>query len=285
MAACFRFRSRSRAAAALPLGLLLVVLARPAPAAGELPLWELGVGVAALSLPHYRGAEHARNWLLPIPYAVYRGEFLRADREGLKLLLLERERLHFDLSANATAPAASDDEPARHGMADLDGTLELGPNLNWRVAAGPGWRLEARLPLRAAITLSTHPRAIGWSALPNLNLDRVHGPWRLGVQLGLLWGSRGTNGYFYDVGPADATPTRPAYRAPAGRAGWQATLAASRRDGGRWFGAFVRADTLAGSELRASPLVRRASNLTLGLGVSWVLVQSGQGVPDRDEFR
>lgn len=281
----FRLRSRSGAAAAVPLCLLLAVLARAAPAASEQPLWELGVGVAALSLPHYRGAEHARNWLLPIPYAVYRGEFLRADREGLKLLLLEGERLHFDVSANATAPAASADEPARHGMADLDGTLELGPNLNWRLAAGPGWRLEARLPLRAAVTLSRHPRAIGWSALPNLNLDRAQGPWRLGAQVGALLGSRRYNGYFYDVSAADATPTRPVYQAGAGRAGWQATLSVSRRDGARWFGAFVRADTLAGSTLRASPLVRRTGNLTFGLGVSWVLLQSGQRVPDRDELR
>jgi outer membrane scaffolding protein for murein synthesis (MipA/OmpV family) len=251
----------------------------------ERPLWELGVGAAAVSLPHYRGAEKSRAWLLPMPYFVYRGEILRADREGLKLLLLDRERLHLDLSASATAPADSDDEPARHGMADLDGTLEIGPNLNWSLAQGPGWRLQARLPLRAALTLSTQPRAIGWSALPNLNLDRRVGGWEMGAQLGWAWGSRRLNGYFYDVGPGDVTPARAAYRAGSGHAGWQATLSFSRRDGARWIGAFVRADSLAGSALRHGPLVRRTNTFSFGIGVSWVLLQSGQLVRDRDELR
>lgn len=278
-------RPALRALLAALVGLAASVATPALRAQTMLPLWELGAGVAALRLPHYRGAQKARAWLLPMPYFVYRGEFLRADREGLKLRLLDGQQLHFDLSANATAPADSDDEPARRGMADLDGTLEIGPNLNWRLAQGPGWRLEARLPLRAAFTLAREPRAIGWSAMPNLNLDRRAGAWALGAQLGWVWGSRRFNGYFYDVAAADATPTRAAYRAAGGHAGWQATLSLSRRDGARWIGAFVRADTLAGSALRQSPLVRRTSTLSLGIGVSWVLRQSGQLVPDRDGFR
>lgn len=269
----------------LLLALLSAAAAAQAPQGLERPLWELGVGATALSLPHYRGAGKSRAWLLPLPYVVYRGEILRADREGLKLRLIDRERLHFDLSANATAPADSDDEPARQGMADLDGTVEIGPNLNWRLAQGPGWRLEARLPVRAALTLSTRPRAIGWSALPNLNLDRRVGGWAMGAQLGWVWGSRRLNGYFYDVAAADATPARAAYRADGGHAGWQATLSFSRRDGTRWIGAFVRADSLAGSALRHSPLVRRTNTVSFGIGMSWVLLQSGQLVRDRDELR
>lgn len=272
-------------AAAMAAAAAVTAPAARAQAASERPLWELGAGVAAASLPHYRGAANSRAWLLPLPYFVYRGEILRADREGLKMLLLDRQRLHLDLSASATAPADSDDEPARHGMADLDGTLEVGPNLNWRLAQGPDWRLEARLPLRAAFTLARQPRAIGWSALPNLNLDRRVGAWALGAQLGWAWGSRRLNGYFYDVGAADATPARPLYRAGSGHAGWQATLSLSRRDGARWIGAFLRADSLAGSALRESPLVRRTNNLSVGIGMSWVFLQSGQLVPERDEFR
>jgi hypothetical protein len=156
--------------AATALALALAVAA-PA-AAADVPLWELGLGAAAVRLPHYRGAERSASWLLPLPYAIYRGEFLRADRDGLKLLLLDSERVHFDFSANATAPSDNGDEPARAGMPDLDATVEVGPNLNLRLASGPGWRLEARLPVRAAFTLASQPRAIGWSALPNLGYDR-----------------------------------------------------------------------------------------------------------------
>ena len=181
--------------------------------AADLPLWELGLGVAGLSLPHYRGAEKSTRWLLPVPYAVYRGEVLRANRDGVKAMLIDSERVDFDLSLAATAPSRSADEPARAGMPDLKGTLEFGPNLNVRLARGPGWKLEARLPVRAAFTLQSSPQSIGWAASPNINGDHRVGDWNIGVQVGALWGSRRLHGYFYDVDPAYATSTRPAYRA------------------------------------------------------------------------
>jgi outer membrane scaffolding protein for murein synthesis (MipA/OmpV family) len=261
-----------------------LALGGPALAADQ-PLWELGVGIGTVRLPHYRGAEKSSTWLLPLPYAVYRGEWLRADREGLKLLLADTDRIDVDLSANATAPSDNGDEPARAGMPDLAGTLEIGPNVNWRLAHGPGWRLQARLPLRAAFTLQSRPQAIGWVAMPHLNLDREWQGWNLGAQVGWLWGSRRWHGYFYDVAPAYATPDRPAYRARGGASGWQGTLSLSRRDGRRWIGAFVRADALDGSVVSDSPLVRRTSTVSLGLGVSWVLGQSATRVPDRDALR
>ena len=37
------------------------------------PLWELGLGVAALRLPDYRGSDQSSTYLLPLPYVVYRG--------------------------------------------------------------------------------------------------------------------------------------------------------------------------------------------------------------------
>lgn len=266
------------AAAGLSFGL------QPAGAA-ERPLWELGLGVAGLSLPHYRGAERASRWLLPAPYAVYRGEVLRANRDGVKAMLFDTDAVDLDLSLAATAPSRSADEPAREGMADLAGTLEFGPNLNLRLGRGPGWKVELRLPLRAAMTLESRPRAIGWAASPNLNLDRAVGAWDVGAQVGLLWGSRRQHAYFYDVAPADATPTRPAFRSTAGAAGWQATLGVSRRDGDRWFGAFVRTSSLAGTALADSPLVRRPQTTSFGVAVSWVLWRSERLVPDRDELR
>jgi hypothetical protein len=81
----------------------------------DAPLWELGLGVAGLRLPHYRGAQESRSWLLPLPYAVYRGEVLRANRDGVKAMLLDSERIDFDISVSATAPTRSADEPVHAG--------------------------------------------------------------------------------------------------------------------------------------------------------------------------
>lgn len=262
------------------LAALAGLLGATMPAHADAPLWELGLGMAALRLPHYRGADQSRNWLLPVPYAVYRGRILRADREGARALLVDTAPLQIDLSASASAPTSSRDNEARRGMADLDPTLELGPNANLALARGQDWKLELRLPLRAVMTLRAAPRHVGWSATPAINLDVQQQGWNLGAQLSALAGDRRLHGYFYDVTLRDVTPARPAYRAPGGRAGWQATLAASRRVESLWLGAFVRADSLAGAAFASSPLVRQRQTMAFGLGLSWVFAASTQRVSE-----
>src|SRR3970040_73885 len=149
-------------------------LAVSAPAAAEaLPLWELGVGVGAFALPDYRGSDEGRGYVLPVPYAVYRGEFLKADRHGIRGELFESERVELNLSVAASLPVNSSRNAARAGMPDLDPSAELGPRRElalWRSSDGRDL-LDLRLPLRAAFTLESSPRAIGWGATPNLNLD------------------------------------------------------------------------------------------------------------------
>ena len=55
------------------LGLLVAAgLVAAGAQAADQPLWELGLGVAWVHLPHYRGSDQSRDWLLPVPYAVYR---------------------------------------------------------------------------------------------------------------------------------------------------------------------------------------------------------------------
>ena len=216
---------------------------------------------------------------------MYRGEVLQADRDGIKAKLIDSDRIDFDLSLEATAPSRSRDEPIRVGMPDLKGTLEFGPNVNLRLAGGPGWKVETRWPLRAAFTLQSSPRSVGWTSAPSLNLDLRPGGWNVGAEVALLWGSQGFNRYYYSVDPVFATATRPAYQASAGRAGWQATLAATRRANKLWFGAFVSADSLSGARFNDSPLVRRHRNLSVGVAASWLLWQSDRLVPDPDELR
>lgn len=269
----------ARALASVLLGLSA---AAPAAAAGALPLWELGVGVGALHMPHYRGAGQAHDWLLPVPYAVYRGEILRASREGVRALLVQTERVDLDLSLSANPPAKSADDSARAGMSDLAANVEFGPSLNLTLAHGDGWTFDFRAPLRAVLTVQSHPRMIGWTAAPRLNLDLSPGGWDLGLQAGPLWGSRALHAYYYDVGPADATVDRPQYRARGGFAGWQATTSLSRRVGNRWIGMFLRWDSVDGAVFADSPLVHRRQALAFGIAVSWSLLQSDRLVTDRD---
>ena len=251
--------------------------------AAERPLWELGVAVGGLRLPHYRGSDQSRTLVLPLPYVVYRGEIFKADRDGARALLVKRDRFDIDLSLAASPPTNSRDNDARAGMSSLRPTVELGPNVNYTLARGTGWKLDLRLPVRAAITVESHPRAIGWVAAPNLNLDlRLGNGWQLGLLAGPEYASRRFNGYYYDVPAAQATATRPAYDAPGGAAGGRALVALSRRHADGFMGLFVRYDTLRGAAFADSPLVRRRDNLSFGVAVGWVLTTSDRRVTTDD---
>ena len=238
------------------------------------PLWELGLGVGGLRLPHYRGSDQSHTLLLPVPYAIYRGKIFRATREGARAVLVESDRVDVDLSVAASAPTSSTDNRARSGMPDLAPTVAFGPNLNLTLARGPTWKFELRVPVHAVYTLQRHAQTLGWTASPVLNLDLRWQGWDVGLQAGPMWASRQYHAYFYDVAPAYATASRAAYRASAGNAGWRWTAGASRRYGQLWVGGFVRGDSVAGAAFEPSPLVKQRSAFSFGLAMSWVFAVS-----------
>ncbi|MEO7853510.1 MAG: MipA/OmpV family protein [Rubrivivax sp.] len=252
----------------------------PAATSG-LPLWELGAGLAGLHVPHYRGAAQAYSGVLPVPFGVYRGDILRADRDGARAVLFDSDNIDIDVSLFATVPVSSSDDAARSGMPDLRATIEIGPNLQFTLLREGPWLLQLRLPVRTAITLQSRPQQVGWVATPNLNLDWHPGHWNVGMQLGPVFGTRDFFGYFYDVSATEATAVRPAYQSAGGFGGWQATLSMSRRFGSQWFGLFVRADSVAGAVFVDSPLVSRHETLAAGFAWSWSWLQSTQRVADR----
>jgi outer membrane scaffolding protein for murein synthesis (MipA/OmpV family) len=243
--------------------------------AAERPLWELGVGVGGLRLPHYRGSDQSHNLVVPVPFLVYRGEIFKSDKNGTRAVLLNTDSLDVDLSVAISAPTQSRSNNARRGMANLAPTFELGPNMNWTVAHEGNWKLDLRWPVRAVATLQANPQMVGWTSTPNANLDVANlGGWNLGVLVGPVINSRHMNGHFYDVGAADATTTRPSYSAAGGYAGSQFVTALSRRDQNSFAGFFVKFDTLRGAQFADSPLVRRRDNLSFGFAMSWVLKTS-----------
>ena len=250
------------------------------------PLWELGLGAGALILPDYRGSDHNQSYLSPLPYFIYRGTWLKADRDGTRALLFNSDRVELDMSLGATPPTRSREGTARTGMPKLPGTVEVGPNLNVLLmgSAQNRWRLEMRLPVRAAFTLQSEPRFVGTTFSPHLNLDigQVAGGWNVGLLAGPLFADAKNHGFFYGVESPYVTATRNAYRAPGGYSGWRALAATSRRFGSMWVGAFARYDQLSGAAFADSPLVRRSSAVTVGAGVAWFFASSSELVSQAD---
>jgi outer membrane scaffolding protein for murein synthesis (MipA/OmpV family) len=256
--------------------------------AEQKPLWEAGLGLGALSFPDYPGSDQRRGYILPTPYFVYRGEILKAGRNGFQAQLLDTQRVDSYLSLSASPPVGSTDNIARSGMPDLKPTVQFGPALDvhlWNSVTART-RLDFRLPLRTAISVAWHPRQVGWLLAPVLNLDvnDVAGlqGWNLGAQTGPLFADRRYNQTYYGVAPAYATATRPAYAASGGYAGSQFTLALSKRFPSFWVGAFARYDNLSGAVFADSPLVRQRQNISAGIGISWILGQSSEMVDSHE---
>jgi outer membrane scaffolding protein for murein synthesis (MipA/OmpV family) len=273
-------------AAARAAALALALCAAPPLHAKQEPLWEFGLGVGAIGFEDYRGSDTSHAYPLPVPYFVYNGRFLKADRDGVRGTLFNQDHIELNLSFNLTTPVRNDHE--RFGMPDLKSTVELGPALNVHL-----WRdqerrvkLDLRMPLRAAFTVQSSPKFIGWTFTPEFALDIAdpfgYGGWNLGLLSGPLFADRRYQQYFYSVAPQYATPSRPAYTADAGYAGTQFLAAVSKRYPRFWVGAYARYDTLAGATFADSPLVERKSYWSAGFGFAWMLSRSSQlvEVPD-----
>ena len=256
------------------------MLAHPA-RAQDAPLWEAGIGVAGLHFPDYRGSEQSRNYALPAPYFVYRGDFIKADRGGLRSIFFKTDRLDLNLSAGASLPVDSSENRAREGMPDLRPSVEIGPSLSvnlWR-ADDRNAKVDLRLPLRAAFTVESRSRFIGGQFFPNLNLDIAHPfgmpGWNLGLLAGPVFTDSRYNRYFYEVRPEYATAARPAFSdTGSGYAGMQFLAAVSKRYPNFWVGGFARYDTLKNAVFEESPLVTSKRYVAFGFGVSWIFKES-----------
>jgi len=252
------------------------------PAHAELrPEWEFGLGATAFTFPDYRGSDESRAYLLPFPYVIYRGNFLRVDRQGARAVFLETDRVEFDFSLSGTPPVDSSKNRAREGMPDLDPTIEIGPRMNVILArsADRDKALSFRLPVRAVIATDlSYADSEGWTAYPNLTYDsRPHfleGRWRLGLQAGLLYATSRYHQYFYGVDEQFATPARPAFTAKGGYSGAALAASLTRRYQKIWVGAFARYENLKGVAFESSPLMRRDYAITAGIAFAYIFAES-----------
>jgi len=272
----------------LPGFMFLIALAGGAvrARADDKPLWEVGLGVGAVAFEDYRGSNTTHAYPLPVPYIIYRGEFLQADRDGIRGKLFNQDWLEINVSGNLTTPVRND--AARNGMPELRTTLELGPSFDFHLfkSADEKYKLDLRVPLRVAATVESSPKWIGGTLTPRLNLDMLDpfgiSGWNLGLSVGPELAARRYDDYFYSVAPQYATQSRLAYQAPGGYTGTQSLAALSKRFPKFWVGAYMRHDWLQGAAFEDSPLVKTRSYWSGGIGFAWMVGQSSRlvHVPD-----
>lgn len=264
----------------LHLALLLAIVGiAPLARAEQQPLWEAGAGVGLLSMPDYLGSDRHKTYALPIPYLVYRGEVLQVDRDKVRGLFYKNERSEWDVSLGAAVPVKSRDNTARSGMPNLDPTVEVGPQWSYRLR--DDWlKATLRLPVRKVLAVDGFKlHDAGTVFTPTLALDRDDHPapgWHASISTGPQFGDRNYHRYYYEVTPAQATPSRPTYTAAGGYGGWQFTTTLSKRFDSIWLGGFLRGNWLAGAAFEDSPLVREKFSWMGGVGMAWVFAESNK---------
>jgi MipA family protein len=275
---------KSRSGGRALLGLVVVAaLWTPVSHGEEKPLWEFGMGVGAIAFPDYRGSDETQVYPVPVPYFVYRGKFLKADRDGLRGELFDRRYAELSISVNGTIPVNSEDNAARRGMPDLKPTFELGPSLELHVwqSADQQVKLDVVIPVRVPITIESSPQSLQWTVAPRLNIDVANvgrTGWNFGAGAGPVFAADRFHDYYYSVPARFATPTRPEFHAEGGYSGMHVLAALSKRYPKYWVGAFVRYDWLGDAKFQDSPLVRTKGSLAGGFGLAWMIGESKRHV-------
>lgn len=267
----------------------LALLSSATANAEEKPLWEAGLGAGALSFPDYRGSDESQVYPVPVPYFIYRGKILKADRDGVRGELFNKKYVELNVSVGATIPVKSENNAARAGMPDLQPTIELGPSVELHLWRSPdeNFKLDVVMPLRAPLTIESSPQSIGWVFSPRVNIDLAnvagHAGLNFGFGAGPIYADRKFHDYFYSVAPGFATADRPAYTAHGGYSGFHVLTSFSKRFPKYWIGAYMRYDSLSGAVFEDSPLVRSKGYWAGGFGIAWMIGESKRMVETQDQ--
>jgi len=249
-------------------------------------LWEVGLFGGAARLPHYRGSDEYSLYVLPLPYLIYRGEILKADREGLKGIFWKSDHWETGLSLSGNPPVDGDNK-AREGMPELGAIVEFGPMLQYfitdRKNPNPLFMTAAA---RAAISVDTDDLGMDYQGLSGgLKAVYRNRSWlqdqgiALGAAASIDFADQDYNSYFYEVDQAYATASRPAYRADGGYAGFSFSMNASKKITERWaIGAYYRWDNISGAVYSDSPLVKTENNHIIGCALIWNIHRSEEKV-------
>ena len=190
------------------------------------PLWEIRLGGFGRYGEAYPGATELQTNIVPLPFPIYRGKFLRlGDRteKPVRTRLLRWDRVKLDIDFGLNFPVDSDDIAARRNMPDLDLLAEVGPELEFEFRQPVlGGDMRLALQSRAAVSwdgLSPDWRGLIFSTELKHKRPLFSPRTELYTRLTPEFASTDYMDFFYGVAEQFATPDRPAYQARSGYLG------------------------------------------------------------------
>lgn len=274
-----------------PSWLFVIALLHHVPAAAaeaqREPLWEVNLAGYSQFGEAYPASEDAQLDVVPLPYPIFRGKFLRIGDETDKPVttrIFRRDRVKLDFDFGLNFPVDSKDVDARTGMPDLDLLLEAGPELELQFANQiAGGDLYLALQARGAASLDgLDPSGRGFIASSELKYIRPFGSpgTELKIRLTPEFASREYMEFFYGVEPQFATADRPAYRASAGYLGTRLTFSLGHEFTDRFeIRTGVRLGLYQGARNEDSPLFTRETTSSFYLAFLWKYWESERRAP------
>ena len=241
------------------------------------------VAATAARLPHYIGSDEYKNYLFPLPYLIYRGEFIQADRDNMRTIFFKNGNFETDLSLWGNPPVPGNNR-ARTGMDELDALVEIGPAIRYYFQHDG--RRDA-LYLKGAIRTAF---SVGWESGPEIHYQGLHGSMhlvmkneslfkdqgmRVSLSSGIHFADSTFNTYFYEVDMEDISQQRPFYSTGGGYSGFSFSGSITRRVlPYLTFGCYGRWDNINGATYDKSPLVGTENNYTIGTMLIFTLAKS-----------
>jgi len=257
--------------------------AEPVSEKEKLPLYEYGVVGLATQLPHYRGSDEYSTYAFPLPYFVYRGEKIKANRDGVRGIFWRNAHFQTDISLSGNPPV-SDDNDARYGMGELDGLVEIGPALRyyfydygeresfflqWNIRAGFSFGFDSGLDVSYQGLISDCSLVYR-----NASLFRDQNI-RFSMKTGPQFSDSELHSYFYEVSEQYVTATRGQYTAEAGYGGWQVSGSILKELTPKfWLSFYGRYINSSGAAFEDSPLVETTDNYVVGTMLLWKFGES-----------
>ena len=251
----------------------------------KLPLYEYGIVGIAAQLPHYRGSDEYTAYAFPLPYFVYRGENIKANRDGVRGIFWRNEKFETDISISGNPPV-SDDNEAREGMGELDGLIEIGPALRyyfydlgeresfffqWNIRAGFSFGFDSGIDVSYQGLISDCSLVYRNASLFRAQNIRFH------FNTGPQFSDSELHSYFYEVGEEYVTPTREQYSSEAGYGGWQISGSILKELTPKiWLSFYGRYMNSDGAAFEDSPIVKTTNNYVVGTLLVWKFGESDE---------
>ena len=257
------------------------------PAAEEKPLWEMNLAAFGRLGPAYPGSEESQVNIVPLPFPIYRGSFLRVgDETGkpVRTRIFRRDRIKLDIDFGLNFPVDSEDVDVRTGMPDLGLLAEAGPELELEFVRGPKiGNAFLALQLRGAVSFDgIDPTWQGLIFSTEFKYRRKIRSERAEILARITpeWAGGDYMDFFYTVAPEFATQQRPAYESSGGYLGTKAAIT-FKYDFTEKFAVRtgVRAGFYQGARNRRSPLFTSDTTGEIYLAFLWKFWESKTMVP------